>query len=523
MTGLFLRADGNVKIGSGHVMRCLSIAEAWQDSGGAACYGMTPGGAMMKERVTGSSIRAVDIPADGGSAADARYTIAAAREFGADWIVLDGYDFNSVYQRSIKDSGFRLLVIDDFGNADHYWADVVLNHHIAANEGLYAARERYTTLLLGPKYVQLRREFGRWQGWRRISEPAGRRILVSLGGADADNVTLKVMRGLQLGTMDGGEAVIVVGSGSPHAAALQREAAEMFGAKGSGRLSVQLLGDVRDMPRLMAWADAAVIGAGTTAYEAAYMGLPSLTIVVAENQVAGAAGLAASGSTINLGWHGTLPVEDIAGSIASLLNDFERRASMARVCQATVDGEGSSRLLMHLHEGGVRLRAVRPSDCELVWSWANEPSARAMSFSVGEIPWDDHVAWFERKIRDPQCLFYIAVDRMEQPVGQVRFDIEGARATISINVDLRFRGRRLGSQLVTLGSREVFQRPGVTQVDAFVKPANAASERVFTRAGFVEKEVVHIRGDEARLFTLSKADPHRDGADTRERQCGQRW
>ena len=103
------------------------------------------------ERITGGA----------GGAEDARETAALASRLGAEWIVLDGYQFSGEYQQRVREAGHRLLAVDDYGHAGHYWADAVLNQTLGADATLYARREPHTHLLLGTAFALLRREFRR--------------------------------------------------------------------------------------------------------------------------------------------------------------------------------------------------------------------------------------------------------------------------------------------------------------------------------------------------------------------------
>jgi len=145
---LVIRADGSTLIGSGHIMRCLALAQAWQDAGGGVLFLMGTGVPILEERLKSEGMDTAHLRAHAGSTDDAVETANLAQEVGATWVVLDGYHFDAVYQRTIKDSGVRLLFIDDNGHADHYYADIVVNQNIHAHAGLYTNREPYTQLLL---------------------------------------------------------------------------------------------------------------------------------------------------------------------------------------------------------------------------------------------------------------------------------------------------------------------------------------------------------------------------------------
>ncbi|AOX03977.1 UDP-2,4-diacetamido-2,4,6-trideoxy-beta-L-altropyranose hydrolase [Moorena producens PAL-8-15-08-1] len=483
---LLIRADASPKIGTGHVMRCLALAQAWLQEGGQVTLLMGTAAPTLEARLQAEGIQVGHVSVLLGSGEDAEQTITQAKALGATWVVVDGYHFGADYQRVIKEAGLRLLFIDDYGHAAHYWADLVLNQNVYAHQGLYPKRESYTQLLLGTQYTLLRKEFWPWQGWQRQIPTVARKVLVTLGGADPDNVTLKVIQALEQVKVEGLEAVVVVGGSNPHYQQLQA-------AVHDSEAAITLKYNVTNMPDLMAWADIAIAAGGSTCWELAFMGLPSLVVILAENQRAVADKLDAFGAAINLGWHTEVLCEPLAAQINRLLNASEFRKEMIEHGQRLVDGEGSARVLMHLQDRKLRLRAVGEDDCELLWQWANDPEVRLRSFSSKPIPWDEHVQWFNLKLKSPDCQFYMALNTQDVPIGSIRFDIEHNEATVSICINSEHRGQGYGSTLINLASTAIFINSNTTKINAYIKPDNLASIRAFLKAGFKELETVTLK------------------------------
>lgn len=335
---LLIRADASAKIGTGHVMRCLALAQAWQDTQGQPIFIMANPVPSLEQRLKSEGIEVVHLTAEPGNSEDAQETAALAHQFEASWVVVDGYQFGSEYQKTIKDSGLHLLFIDDCGHAEHYYADLVLNQNISADEQWYRNREPYTQLLLGTRYTLLRREFWQWQGWQRTVPAIAKKVLVTLGGADPDNVTLKVIRALQLVEVEELEAVVVVGGSNPH-----YETLEM--AVQNSRFPIRLQRNVTNMPELMAWADVAISAGGSTCWELAFMGLPSILLVLAENQRAIAEGLENCGCCVNLGWHEKLDMGNTALWLHKLLGSSEMRSKIGKYLKNLIDGQGSFKIV----------------------------------------------------------------------------------------------------------------------------------------------------------------------------------
>ncbi|NEO03927.1 MAG: GNAT family N-acetyltransferase, partial [Moorea sp. SIO3I7] len=161
--------------------------------------------------------------------------------------------------------------------------------------------------------------------------------------------------------------------------------------------------------------------------------------------------------------------------------------------QGLVDGEGSARVLMHLQDQKLRLRAVGEDDGELLWQWANDPEVRLRSFSSKPIPWDEHVQWFNLKLKSSDCKFYIALNTQDIPIGSIRFDIDHNEATVSICVNSEHRGQGYGSTLINLASTAIFRTSHTAKINAYIKPDNLASIRAFLKAGFKEVETLTLK------------------------------
>ncbi len=129
---LLIRADASPDIGTGHVMRCMALAQAWQDAGGRALFAATSITPAIKNRLSLEWCELVAVSATAGSLQDAQETIGIAKSCGAEWIVVDGYHFGQEYQRDLKSAGRKVLFLDDYGHAQTYSADFVLNQNLSA-------------------------------------------------------------------------------------------------------------------------------------------------------------------------------------------------------------------------------------------------------------------------------------------------------------------------------------------------------------------------------------------------------
>lgn len=329
-----LRVDGHPEIGGGHVMRCLALAQAWRDAGGRVTFACAKLAPSLGERIAQEGFASSSILDKPGSSADAAATASIAEEHAARSVVIDGYHFGREFRRPLREAGLATIAVDDNGEADSCGDRLILNQNIHAAPGLYPRSGPRAKLLLGTRYVLLRREF-RSRIRRKVRcDGMVRRILVTLGSADRDNVTgrvIEALKGLDLGV---GAIDIVTGGANPHAAAIARASADLPGAR--------IVGDPgTGMADLIAGADLAITAGGTTMWELSALGVPFIAIVVAENQRLSVEAMAALGFP-------SITVDNVVPSLRErlrdLMNDAARRQALSATGQRLVDGEGAPRV-----------------------------------------------------------------------------------------------------------------------------------------------------------------------------------
>lgn len=355
---LFIRADACPEIGTGHVMRCLALAQTFHGQGGRVVFTGNIEDERLKNRIYEEGFEFIpikDFRPDGSDLVGIIERDSRARpgfhpqmERGGNpvqRIVLDGYHFDAQYQKNVKEAGFLLLVIDDMAHLSHYHSHILLNQNIHAVRQVYRC-DPDTRLLLGLSYVLLRREFLPWRGCRKFIPDTATKILVTLGGSDSNNVTSQVVEGLKCLAMDGLEVKIVLGTVNRHFNDINRAISRL-----SGR--VQLLQGVDRMPEIMGWADLAISAGGTTCWEMAFMGLPNLIVVLSENQVPVAQGMEEAGCSMNMGHFTGIGPQDWTLAVKELLHDGLERERMSEAGRRLVDGLGVERVIREMRKGDI--------------------------------------------------------------------------------------------------------------------------------------------------------------------------
>ena len=333
---ILLRADASNKIGIGHVMRSFALAQAWKDMGIQViflCFEIPDQLEQLLKKENIKLIKFINKPI--GSTEDARLTGNLAHKLGIQWVIADGYDFKGDYQKFIKEQGLKLLIVDDYGHSDFYCANIILNTGLDIYKRLYVNRAPDTQMLFGPTFISLRREFLEKDKWKKTIAKQGTKLLVTMGGADPEEATLKVIEAL-IKSSNRFEVKVVIG---PADASINKLKAT------AGDSSVSILQNVEGMADLMAWADIGISAGGGTLAEMAYMGLPNIILKTAENQIGSNLYEKKSGTSWYLGSATEVSKEQIRHCIESLSVDFSKRQEMSRKGQELIDGKGSQRIL----------------------------------------------------------------------------------------------------------------------------------------------------------------------------------
>jgi UDP-2,4-diacetamido-2,4,6-trideoxy-beta-L-altropyranose hydrolase len=345
---LLFRSDAGPDVGTGHVMRSLALAQAWQARGGHAVFLSRCGSPSLRERIESSGLGFIPLERSHPDPMDLATTLALLSRLSADgpvWVVVDGYVFEASYQEAVRSAGYRLLVIDDTNHLPRYSADILLNQNIGADALVYRCNPD-AIMLRGTAFALLRREFWGRGGVPRKPTGIPRRILVTMGGADPENVTLSVLRALGADPPGDIEVTAVIGASNPHHESLL-EAASAF------RVPIRLVRNVAEMPELMSWADVAVSAGGSTTWELAYMGVPAVLLVLAGNQRAIAEGLDEAGAGLNLGPAACASAPEIVACVGRILRHPAIRRRMSARGVALVDGTGPMRVCDAITSAGM--------------------------------------------------------------------------------------------------------------------------------------------------------------------------
>jgi UDP-2,4-diacetamido-2,4,6-trideoxy-beta-L-altropyranose hydrolase len=338
---LLIRADASLAIGMGHVMRCLALAQAWQEAGGTVSLAVAELPDALSPRVTAEGVSLSRIHATPGGSEDAAETIAQAHLLTADWVVIDGDRFGSDFLETVRAAGFRVLLIDDFADRDSFPADLIVNPDLDDGEP-YRRRGASARLLMGPSYVLLRREFRQETENKEIRQ-AGNRILVTLGGSDPENLTPRIAD--VLAHCSDLEVTVIVGAGYDKGHELQKLRAS----------NLRVVFNPPNMAQFMKESDQAIIVGGGTLWELLSMGCAVLSYSRNIMQAHGIQALSHRGAVVDMGETCHFDRAKLVASVKELADSHRVRERMRDLGRALVDGLGAARVVEAMQGAGASM------------------------------------------------------------------------------------------------------------------------------------------------------------------------
>lgn len=327
---VLVRADGNPQIGSGHIMRCLSLADGFRELGEDVVFVVADD--HLEDAIQKQGYECVILNTEYDCLdEELPKFLPMLQTIKPRCVVLDSYFVTPDYMANVRKS-VPLVYIDDL-NAFDYPVDVVVNYTFYGDKFAYPQNKRY---LLGPQYAPLRKEFRNippQQVEKRVTD-----VLLSTGGADPEHVALGCVRYLCGRPTNGITYHVVLGAMNQDVAEIQRLS--------TGKAHIALHQNVSDMRGLMLQCDAAISAGGTTLFELCACGLPTVTYVLADNQIMNAASFEEAGLMLCAGdiRGNSRFTEHIFERLETLVQDQLLRQRMAGQMQTLVDGNGAVRL-----------------------------------------------------------------------------------------------------------------------------------------------------------------------------------
>jgi UDP-2,4-diacetamido-2,4,6-trideoxy-beta-L-altropyranose hydrolase len=471
--------EGSSKIGFGHITRCLSIYQAFKEKG-----------CSVKFIVNGdSTIRSL---LDNTEHEIFNWLNDTSKLFESlkrtDIVIIDSYLADEELYTRISESVSLSVYIDD-NQRINYPKGIVVNGSINAEKLNYPLSDEIE-YLLGSQYIPLRHPF--WDVGLKKINPSINKVMVTFGGDDLRNLTPKTLETLTT-DFPNLKKTVIIGKGFENVSVIEDLKDK--------QTELIYYPDAEKMFDVMFESDIAISAAGQTLYELARVGLPTIAIGVAHNQIHNLENWGEAGFVEVAGFWDDENLNHIIREKIELLKDKKLRMEKCHNGRKSVKGQGAIKIvkhsLNHYYCGKISLRPLEYGDIDNIFELSNEDEVRKYSFEQDKIRFEDHRIWFKNKIEDSENLFLI-INIDEVFAGQVRFDFNGDSATISISIKKPFRGLGLGNLLLEKSIHYLkIKFPYIKIIKAYIKENNKKSLKLFENMGFKHSQKVVIKNNDA--------------------------
>lgn len=516
-----IRTDSSNDIGSGHIMRCLTIANALKNRGYECVFICRSLLANQQVLIKSLNHKLVQLSESKNPAPDndrsyqgwlgttqdydAKETINALTDldkltFNIELIIVDHYSLDKVWEDACKKAlNVPIFAIDDL-DREHV-SDILLDTTFGkTNENYPNLVSDDCNLLIGAEYALLRPDFNEYRQKSlerldgRFAETYGKlRILIFMGGVDAHNATEWVLKGINsLSSEQDIEIVVLVGGSYRHAASLQSTIS-------NSPIHVELIKDASYVAKLLSGIDLCIGASGSSTWERCCLGVPTINLVLAENQSDIAMILKKAGITHDAGIYS--PKNDskkwALSHVKPLLEHESERKSMSMKARAITDGLGVLKVLSEIFKltvdvDSIMLRKATEKDTKLLFDWQQHPNTRKYARDTSHPTWENHISWMTNRLSDNANPFYI-IEADGVPAGMLRLDACGTLLELSAQFrqenDLReisiltapeFYGRGVAKRSIQL----IQKKMRCDYIVATVHEQNLASNLLFQSANF---------------------------------------
>jgi len=481
------RADATESIGGGHVMRCLTLADAMADAGWICSFATIPETLKIVPSLCNSDHGVNELQCLKDKEPE---KLADWWSEGCDLLVVDHYERDVSFELECRPWARKIMVIDDYVQRQHS-CDFLLDQTYARNKTEYVGHvPQNCQSFLGSEYALLRPQFAELRPGtlkRRENQSDVSRLLITLGACEPKNITGQLLEAVEHSNINNKiEIDVILGSYSPFAQDLRERTS-------SWTRTVNIHEHVSDIATMMAKADVSIGAAGGTSMERCCLGLPSILLKLAENQQSNITALSQYGAAIDLGSPEDICRERLGAALDDLCTNAVKRREMSRACAGLCDGLGSQRVLLSVmppiqtrNNLPLTLRFATPEDSDIVFTWQTHSETRRFFRNPKAPKKAEHQQWYQDNLRKSDRSLYI-IQVNNEPVGTLRADkCIGNRTGLEISIAIS--PERYGAGIGTAAlafARNVFCYENLW---AEILPMNKASQAIFKKAGFIPNE-----------------------------------
>ncbi len=480
--------EGYHNTGYGHITRCLSLYQAFEIRNIIPTFYVN-GDEPSKEFLKDTNFQIINWLEN--------QTELFHKVKDSDVIIVDSYKAEKEFYDHISMLTPSPVFLDDTLRIN-YPSGIILNGGINAEAMNYPKRDDLI-LALGTRFTPIRKEF-----WEVIDKPLRvemQTVLIIFGGQDVQNLTPRIMK-IFSRNFPNFKKKIIIGSGFTNQD-------QIYEAKDDST-ELYYAPSAQELIKIMSDCDLAISAGGQTINELARLGIPTVAIAVADNQIPHLNGwLKEKFLLAEL----TYTQPNLEHRLLLVLNHLKKKSvrdAVSKIGRQRIDGGGARRIAQFLVEktagkNGYYFRNVIAKDASMIFNLSNDRLVRANSINQESIKWSDHLDWFTGKLMDDDCIFLVAFTTSDKFIGQVRFEIKGYYAEVNISLDKDFRGKGYSKSLIFNASYKCFHlKPNVGHILAYIRPQNSFSIKAFSKAGYVPFQKEKINDEEYFVLKLKR-------------------
>jgi UDP-2,4-diacetamido-2,4,6-trideoxy-beta-L-altropyranose hydrolase len=501
MKQIVIRVDASTRMGIGHVMRCITLAKKLSENNCHITFLCKQHNGHINHFIESSGFKVIALSKpirNIDNEPDEKYWLGCHFQDDAneciqklvddiniprvDLLIIDHYSLDHQWQKKLSPYCKKIMVIDDLANRKHC-CDILLDQTYGRiKEDYVPLIPKHCTLLLGKQYILLRDEFYHARSLAQKNRLNAKQnelnnILISLGGTDPDNIAGIILSWLISMKVDYSDLNVTLVA-NPSSSFLNE--LKMLTKNDPW---VNIITSPPSMAKLMLNFDIAIGSSGTTAWERCCLGLPSLSIVNAENQQLVSKSLVNAGAIISLGCSKKLNQKIFEDTFTRLFNNKKYYQEMVQQSFNCCDGLGAGRVTKHVVQkiSTIELKLATTKNKEITFEWQSDKNTRKYFEQPTAPTWSEHAHWFDHNLSNPNSSLYI-IYYNKIPAGTLRLDKKKHdEYVISILIAPNLQGK--GVALATLNKITQLKENGL--FFASIHKDNINSIKVFKKAGFV--------------------------------------
>jgi UDP-2,4-diacetamido-2,4,6-trideoxy-beta-L-altropyranose hydrolase/UDP-4-amino-4,6-dideoxy-N-acetyl-beta-L-altrosamine N-acetyltransferase len=497
---VIFRVDASLKMGTGHVMRCLTLAQALKENGANVEFICRKHGGSLIDKIRSSGFVVHELKVFKETEVDTKlahsHWLGATQQQDADdcinilkaekldWLIVDHYALDEQWQKRIKPYCEKLMVIDDLADRKHQ-CDILLDQTFGRQQEDYSAlTPEGSELLLGSKYALLRPEFSKWRAYSldRRSKPEFKQLLINMGGVDVDDFTGQVLDELKTCTLPSDVNVtIVMGGTAPHLESVKSKAIML-------PYKTEVKVDEGNMAEIMANSDIAIGAAGSTTWERCCLGLPTIQIVIAKNQQFLAETLACR-NIVKL-------AKEVKETSCLLENSSKWMKSVGNSALGISDGMGTYKVFNKMTDRKIFLEEFGEVDlCNYVnlnendklqtLNMRNHPQIKKWMYSRNSISEENHFGFIKNLEIDMERRYFL-VKQKDNIIGSINLSKINFENSVELGIYTNpfLQSKGSGKILESAASEYAFIELGVKKIKLEVFSDNERAIHFYNKCGF---------------------------------------